>query len=79
MTVTMSPFSKWDREDPNQASLLQNRVTAVQKGWTLNHWPHEFYKHPAFLNCKIEDSYKPPKMDETRLRLLRGPEMIEGI
>ena len=43
MTVTMTPFSKWNQE--KDENLLKQRMNAVKKGLTTTHWPHEYYAH----------------------------------
>ena len=70
MTVTMTPFSKWDKE--KNANLLEKRMWAVNKGCTTTHWPFEYNSHSGWAG----GNYKPPVMDETRLKLVRGPEPI---
>ena len=79
MNVTLTPFSKWDKENPQHKNVLKNRMKAVKRGHTLNMWPHEFHKQPSW-NTDGKDiprsTYTLPELDELKLRLIRGPEPL---
>ena len=51
-------------------------MQAVEKGYTLNMWPHEFHRQAM---CDTDgknipnNTYTLPELDEAQLRLLRGP------
>ena len=73
ITVTMTPFSKWDQQ--KKPDLLAKRMKAVEVGQTTSHLPHEFNRQDFGDSggADIKGKYKPPALDETKLSLIRGP------
>jgi len=67
LTVCMSPSSK------ATPRALEQRRMAVEKGWTLTHWPHEFNKSSMSTvngNNIKNYIYKPPVLNEEQWKLV---------